>query len=196
MTKRAGRRALENFRPRSRLSGWRRALPLVFKLLAQFIGPVLQVFLQFLLLFFEHFGVGGRTFIGLLEAVARVVGERQGEADRGSREIDRLDHQHLALLELADKFGRRLVIGHATVGEASEERTADRRLLVDDDAGAVLQLQRARQSYAEQFLRLALRLDQCRRHDWLTSLGASILAGEADLFGTWVLAFAAEFSPP
>jgi hypothetical protein len=47
---------------------WRSTL--AFELLAQLIGPLLQIFLQLLLLCLEHLGVRGRTFIGFLEAIA------------------------------------------------------------------------------------------------------------------------------
>src|SRR6202030_2309803 len=105
------------------------------------------------------------------------------------------DLQHLAFLQLADQFGRRLVVGHAAIGNAGKECTADRRLLIDNDAGAVLQLERARQRDAEQLLRLTFRLNQRRGHTRLTRLGTGVLAGEAELLGTRVVALAAEFRP-
>src|SRR5215470_19357660 len=172
---------------------WRPAL--AFELLAQFIGALLQILLQLPLLLLEHLGVGGWTFVGLLEAVARVVGERQREGDCSGGEIDRLDLQHLALLELTDELGCRLVVGHATVGKAGKERAADGRFFVDDDACAVLQLQWTRQRDPEQLFRFAFRLDQGCGHDRLTGLGAGVLSGEADFFGAGVIALAAEFRP-
>ena len=137
------------------------------------------------------FGIDRRALVGLGE-----LGQRQREADGVAGQIDRLDGQHLALLELADQVRRALVVGHAAIGEAGEERAGQRRLLlVDDDAGAVLQLQRARQRDAEDLLRLAIRLDQRRGDDRHAGLGAGVLAGEADLLGVRVLALAAELGP-
>src|ERR1700680_2442388 len=46
-------------------------------LLAGLFGALLQFVLQLLLLFLEHFRVGGRAVIGLAE-----IGERQDQADR------------------------------------------------------------------------------------------------------------------
>src|SRR5258708_1034936 len=188
------RRACEDFLLAAKLLvRWGSAL--TFEFFAQLVGALLQIFLQFLLLLLKHLGVGGRTFVGLQEAVAGGVGERQREGDRGGSKVDRLDLQHLAFLELTDQFGRGLIVRHAAIGEAGKELAADRRLLVDDDSGSVLQLERARQRHAEQLLGLAFRLDQCRGHDRLTGLGAGVLAGEADLLGARVIAFAAEFRP-
>src|SRR5215470_8420354 len=124
MTKRAGGRALENVRRGGQALFWW-CSALAFHLLARFFGTLLQFFLQFLLLRLEHLGVRGRPFIGLQEAVARGVGERQREGDGRGGKVDRLDLEYLAFLELADEIRRRLVIGHAAVGKAGEEGGRD-----------------------------------------------------------------------
>src|SRR6202043_2023001 len=85
---------------------------LVFQLLARFIGAGLQLFLQFALLLLEHLWIGRRAVIGLGE-----IGQRQYQADRLPRGNDRLNDEHLALLQLADHLGIGFVVGHAAVGE-------------------------------------------------------------------------------
>ena len=69
MKKRASGRAWEDFLPAIKLL-FRGRSTLTFEFLAQLVGALLQIFLQFLLLLLEHLGVGGRTFVGLQEAVA------------------------------------------------------------------------------------------------------------------------------
>src|SRR5215467_15120604 len=124
-----------------------KTLSLRFRLWVPFVGEV-KIPTQWPLplpLLLEHLRIGRRSLVRLGE-----VGERKREADLVAGEVDRLDGQHLALLELADQVGGPLVVRHAAVREAGEERHRDRRLLlVDDEARAVAQLQRARQRDAE-----------------------------------------------
>ena len=62
------------------------ALVLALQLLARLFRLLLQLFLQFALLFFEHLRIGRRPVIGLGE-----IGERQRQADRAALHVDRLD---------------------------------------------------------------------------------------------------------
>src|SRR5215831_7006351 len=147
--KRASRRA---FAARSGSADLLRRAALLLEPLARLLGLLLQFLLQLLLLLLEHLRIGGRPLVRLGE-----IGQRKREADLVAGEVDRLDGQHLALLELADQVGGPLVVRHAAVREAGEERHRDRRLLlVDDKARAVAQLQRARQRDAEDLLRLTV----------------------------------------
>src|SRR5215469_3601655 len=72
------------------------ALPLA----PTFVGAVLQLLLQLLLLLLEHFRIGRRTVIGLAE-----IGERQDEADRLAGRVDRLNGESLPFLHLGDQVG-------------------------------------------------------------------------------------------
>jgi hypothetical protein len=86
-----------------RLAGWCRcSATLAFELLAGLVGALLQLVLQLLLLLFEDLRIGGRAFIGLGE-------QGQRKADGSAGQVDRLDSQHLAVLELADQIGGRLM---------------------------------------------------------------------------------------
>ena len=80
-----------------------------------------------------------------------------------------------------------LVIGHAAVGEADDVGRGHRLVLIDDHARAVNELHAERQRHAEDFFRLALRLDQDRGDHGLSQLDAGVLAGEADLLGVGFL---------
>src|SRR5262249_24089052 len=84
---------------------------------------------------------------------------------------------------------------HAAVREAGKECSADRLFLVDDQTGAKLELQRARQGDAEKLLGLPFRLDQGGGHDRLACLGAPVLASEADFLGIRILTLAAALRP-
>ena len=92
------------------------------------------------------------------------------------------------------------VIGHAAVGETDHVGRGHRLVLIDDDARAVDELHAQRQRDAQNFLLLALRLDDDRRDHRLSRLDTGILAGEADFLGVRIrcltrLAFETELRP-
>src|ERR1700680_1686644 len=78
------RRRVSACRQSFRLALSRRPL-LALELLAGLFGALLQVVLQLLLLFLEHFRVGGRAVIGLAE-----IGERKRNADELTLAVDTL----------------------------------------------------------------------------------------------------------
>src|SRR5207248_10435398 len=77
----------------------RRGLLLRLELLARLLGTPLQLILQFLLLLLEHLRIRRRAVIGFGK-----IAERHHEADRLAGTVDTLDHQALALLQLADEL--------------------------------------------------------------------------------------------
>ena len=170
---------------------WPRAAGLRLELLALLFSPLLQLFLQLLLVFLEHLRIGRRTVIGLGE-FAR---ERQRQRQRRAVGIDRLNNEVLALLHAGDQLGRCFVVGHAAVLEADDVGALQRRIAVDDDAGSVHELHAERQRHAQDLLRLAFRLDDDGGDDGLAGLDAAVLAGEADLLGAGFLALEAELGP-
>jgi len=141
-----------------------------------FKAPPLSLYLllEYPLLFLEYAWVGRWPLVGSGKAVPVIVYERQPEGDRSGGKVHCLNLQHLAFLELADQFGRGLIVGHAAIGKAREKRCAQGRVVIDDEAGTVLHLQRARQRDAEKLLRLAFRLDQRRRDNRPASVRASL----------------------
>src|SRR5215510_9120860 len=96
---------------------------------------------------------------------------------------------------MAQSSGRCARVRNASIGAACKGGAPDRRLLVDEEAGTVSLLKLGRQGDAEQLLGLTFRLDQGRGENRLTCLCPSICAGEADLLGGRIIAFAAEFHP-
>ena len=72
----------------------------LLELLALLFSTLLQLFLQLLLVFFEHLRVGRRTIIGLGE-----FAERQRQRQRRAVGVDRLHHEVLALLHAGEQFG-------------------------------------------------------------------------------------------
>src|SRR5262249_13368598 len=163
---------------------------LALEVLERFLGALLQSLLQLLLLFLEYLRIGRRAVIGLGE-----FGKRQRQADRLTGRIDGLNDERLPLLHLAEHVGGDFVVRHAAVGEADNVGAGRRLILVDDDAGAELQLHAERQRDAQQLLRLAFRLDQHSGDDRHAGLDARVLAGEADLLGAGLLALEAELRP-
>src|SRR5207253_11270869 len=93
------------------------------ELLALLLSPLLQLFLQLLLVFLEHLRIGRRTVIGLGEFTS----ERQRQRQRRAVGIDRLNNEILALLQAGDQLGGRFVVGHATVLEADDVGALQRR---------------------------------------------------------------------
>src|SRR4051812_18110846 len=162
-----------------------------FELLALLFSLLLQLFLQLLLTFLELLGIGRRTVIGLGE-FAR---ERQRQRQRRAVGIDRLNNEVLALLQAGDQLGRGFVVGHATILEADDVRTLQRRVAVDDDPRSVHELHAERQGHAQQLLRLAFRLDDDGGDDGLAGLDAAVLAGEANLLGAGFLPLETELGP-
>ncbi len=154
------------------------------------LRPASATRLQLLLIFLVFLRIGRRAFVGLGE-----IRHRHGEADLRAVDVDRLHLEGFALLHLGDQFWRTVIIGHAAVGETGEERARQRLFLVEHDAGAVLQLQRARQRDAQDLLRFAVRLDQRGGNHRHAGLGAGVTAGETDLLGVGIRCLVAEFCP-
>src|SRR5690349_3302852 len=73
----------------------RRRTTRTLELLALLFGPLLQFFLQLLLVFLEYLRIGRRAVIGLGE----LTGERQWQRQRRAVGIDRLNDEVLALLQ-------------------------------------------------------------------------------------------------
>ena len=80
-------------------------MPAGFRASCGLVGALLEFVLEFFLLLLEHLGIDRRALIGLDEAVAGIVRQRQRQAESGGGEIDGLDDEYLALLELADQVG-------------------------------------------------------------------------------------------
>jgi hypothetical protein len=59
------------------------------------------------------------------------------EGDGVAGEVGRLELQHLAAFQRHRQFGLDGKVCNAAVGEAGEERAADRRVAVNDQAGAM-----------------------------------------------------------
>ena len=167
------------------------ALVRILELLALLFGALLQLFLQLLLGFLEHLRIGRRTVIGLGE----FAGERQRQRQRRAVGVDRLHDEVLALLHAGDAIPASPRSRTCSRWEADHVGALQRRIAVDDDAGAVHELHAERQRHAQDLLRLAFRLDDDGRDDRLAGLDAAVLAGEADLLGVGVLALQAELGP-
>ena len=131
------------------------AAPAGLKLLPLLFCPLLQLFLQLLLVFLEHLRIGRRTVKGLGE----FTGQRQRQRQRRTVGIDRLNNEILALLHVGDQFRRGFIVGHAAVLEADDIGTLLRRIGVDDDPGSMNELHAEGQRHAQDLLRLAFGLD-------------------------------------
>src|SRR5262245_21664140 len=118
----------------------------------------LQLILQLLLLRLENLRVGRRPVVGLGE-----IAERQHERDPLSRPVDALDGKALALLHVGDQLTARLIVSHAAVLEADDIGSGHRLTLIDDHARAGLDRHAEWQRDTQDFLGLALRLDQHSR---------------------------------
>src|SRR6185436_12444294 len=147
----------------------RRRTTRTLELLALLFGPLLQFFLQLLLVFLEYLRIGRRAVIGLGE----LTGERQWQRQRRAVGIDRLNDEVLALLQAGDQLGGCFVVGHATVLEADDVGALQRRIVVDDDPGSVHELHAERQGDAQELLRLAFRLGDDRGDNGLAGLDAA-----------------------
>src|SRR5580658_488551 len=136
----------------------------------------LQLFLEFLLLLFVHLRIGRRAVERLGE-----IGERQRKAHRRIVEVDGLDVEGLALLELVLQVVADLVEGDAAFETGDElGRRIRLLLLIDQDARAVFE-QHAERKRDAQNLRRALRLGVFGERRRRGGLGAQDRARDANL---------------
>src|SRR5215469_8825992 len=131
----------------AQVQGLPRRRLLAFEFPARFLGALLQIVLQLLLLLLEHFRIRRRPVIGLAEIV-----ERQHQRDHLAVAVHALHRQALAFLELSDQLSARLVVRHAAIGEADDIRRVHRLALIDDDPRALGQHHAERQCDAKDLL--------------------------------------------
>src|SRR6476661_10186228 len=107
----------------------RRCCLRTLKLLARFLGTLLQFFLQLLLLLHNGLGIARWSVECLGE-----LGKRQWNADGLASFVDTLHMHGLALLHRADQLVADLVVGHATSRHAHYVWAGHGLALIDDDA--------------------------------------------------------------